>query len=143
MPQIDHNGPGFYYEVKWLRADPDPNAQRIEQSSIISDWRVGSHTIPDQPTFVPYDAKVIAHNAIGRSRAADAPPVRGFSGEDKPTDAPKNLIASQIIDGKTVRLEWEPVSPDSVKGELFITIHFITMKFQKSTNYFLRRLQRV
>ncbi|OQV18931.1 Neuroglian [Hypsibius exemplaris] len=117
MPQIDHNGPGFYYEVKWLPVNPDPIAQRVEQSEIITDWQKGSLTVPNVPTYVPFDVKVVAGNALGPSKAANAPPVRGFSGENIPTEAPKKFYLSELVNGKTARVEWEPVAADSIHGD--------------------------
>ena len=121
MPQIDHNGPGFFYEVRWIRSDPDPIAQKIEDKMVITDWRQGSVTIPAQPTYVPFDVRVISNNDLGRSRAADAPPVRGFSGEDVPLAAPETAFALRTIDGRTAEIEWKPVSPESVRGLFLVT----------------------
>ncbi|XP_055330093.1 neuroglian-like [Paramacrobiotus metropolitanus] len=117
MPEIDHNGPGFYYEVKYTRADPDPHAQRIEEIIIIKDWRQNNVTIVDQPTYVPYDVQVMANNAVGHSRAWYGPPVRGFSGEDRPTTAPGNPQVQKLVDGRTAEISWSPVPADSINGE--------------------------
>lgn len=100
-----------------MRAEPDDTAQKIEDKIVITDWRQGSVTIPNQPTFVPYDIRVIANNDLGISRAANAPPIRGHSGEDVPLLAPESAYGLRTIDGRTAEIEWKPVSKESVRGE--------------------------
>ena len=53
MPEIEHNGRGFYYLVYWKRdiLGEDWNIEKI------SDWRQSSILIPNQPTFKRYRIK--------------------------------------------------------------------------------------
>lgn len=117
MPQIDHNGPGFHYEVKFMDTSPDPTAQKVEHMIPVTNWRQGSVTIANQPTYVPFDVRVIAVNDEGRSKDGDPKPVAGFSGEDLPTESPKNFYVTKLVDGKSADVEWRPVAADSVRGK--------------------------
>lgn len=54
MPQIEQNGPGFYYHVAWRR-----NITGAEWSEEqIRDWQITEHLVPNTPTFQPYKIKV-------------------------------------------------------------------------------------
>ncbi|XP_055352530.1 neuroglian-like [Paramacrobiotus metropolitanus] len=118
MPQIDHNGPGFYYEVQYIRADLLPSASQINDSIHIKDWRQSSVSITHQPTYAPYNVRVLANNDLGRSRAADEPPVRLYSGEGRPTTAPGNPHVTRLLDSRTAEISWTPVPADSIRGVL-------------------------
>ena len=50
MPEIEHNGPGFYYQVYWKRDIIGDNWN----SAKISNWRQSSFLITHQPTFKRY-----------------------------------------------------------------------------------------
>lgn len=57
MPQIEHNGPGFYYSVSWRR-----NISGAAWSDAqVADWRTDEYLVPDTPTFQPYKIKVHTH----------------------------------------------------------------------------------
>lgn len=54
MPQIEHNGPGFHYQVAWRR--DIPGQQWNEQQ--LRDWQNTEFLVPNTPTFQPYKIKV-------------------------------------------------------------------------------------
>ncbi|XP_076060460.1 neuroglian isoform X2 [Oratosquilla oratoria] len=123
MPEIDHNGPNFKYRVYWKRDDV-PNAQWNNED--IDDWEKDHFIVRNQPTFKPYRIKVEAHNERGQAHVA-APELLGFSGEDKPTEAPRNLTLVELKSATDAMLAWEPVSNNSIKG------HFRGYKIQTWT----------
>ncbi|KAL1420681.1 hypothetical protein MTO96_004425 [Rhipicephalus appendiculatus] len=43
--------------------------------------------------------------------------VIGYSGEDVPLAAPKDLLLKEIRDGRTAVFSWSPVNPESVRGD--------------------------
>jgi len=112
MPEIEHNGRGFYYLVYWRR-DILGEDWNIEKK--ITDWKISSVLIPNQPTFKRYRIKVVAFNEIGEANVA-ALEVAGYSGEDVPLEAPSNFSYTQIIDERSAVLSWNPVNQDSVRG---------------------------
>nr|XP_034837376.1 neuroglian isoform X3 [Maniola hyperantus] len=119
MPQIEHNGPGFYYFVSWRRNIS--GAAWSDQQ--VRDWRQTEVVVLSTPTFQPYRIKVIAVNSLGTSNVAPVD-VIGWSGEDKPTQAPSNFTLVQVTTGTTALLSWNPVTPESVRG------HFKGYKIQ-------------
>jgi len=78
MDEEEHNGPGFYYLVRWRRHDLAPTAKFEER-------RVNSTSnmlvIDVQPVYKPYEIYVLAVNDAGD---AVSPPrmVIGYSSED-------------------------------------------------------------
>lgn len=84
MPEIEHNGPNFHYQIYW-RLDDEPNV-KIEN---IFDWK--------QDTFVAktnkYEKclfKIFATNDLGTSKVE--PPHFGvLNGENQPSRAPKKF----------------------------------------------------
>ncbi|KAG7157810.1 Neuroglian-like 2 [Homarus americanus] len=125
MPEIEHNGPGFKYRVYWKREDIE-NA-RWETYDVV-DWQQDHKLVPDQPTFKPYRIKVEAHNDRGQAHVA-APEVIGWSGEDVPNEAPRNLTLLDLKDATTALLAWDPVSNESIRG------HFLGYKIQTWTEH--------
>ncbi|XP_049882057.1 neuroglian-like isoform X1 [Pectinophora gossypiella] len=119
MPQIEHNGPGFYYLVSWRR---NITGQPWQEQQV-RDWEQTDLLVPNTPTFVPYKIKVIAVNSKGTSNVAPVE-VIGWSGEDTPTEAPTNFTLVQVTTGTTALLSWNPVSPETVRG------HFKGYKIQ-------------
>ncbi|KAH8344677.1 hypothetical protein KR067_003077 [Drosophila pandora] len=122
MPEIEHNAPGFQYRVNWKRDIP---AAPWENQNIY-DWRQNNIVITDQPTFVKYLIKVVAINEKGESNVA-AEEVVGYSGEDRPLDAPTNFTMRQITSSTSGYMAWTPVSEESVRG------HFKGYKIQTWT----------
>ncbi|EDW51334.1 GM21680 [Drosophila sechellia] len=122
MPEIEHNAPNFHYYVSWKRDIP---AAAWENNNIF-DWRQNNIVIADQPTFVKYLIKVVAINDRGESNVA-AEEVVGYSGEDRPLDAPTNFTMRQITSSTSGYMAWTPVSEESVRG------HFKGYKIQTWT----------
>lgn len=122
MPEIEHNAPHFQYRVYWKRDIP---AEKWETQDIF-DWEQSSLLIRDQPTFQKYRIKVVAINENGESSQA-AKEVIGYSGEDKPTQAPTNFTLVSVTDSTSALLSWNPVPLESVNG------HFKGYKIQTWT----------
>ncbi|XP_030378396.1 neuroglian [Scaptodrosophila lebanonensis] len=122
MPEIEHNAPNFQYRVSWKRDIP---AAAWENKDIY-DWHQNNIVITDQPTFVKYHIKVVAINERGESNVA-AEEVIGYSGEDRPLEAPTNFSMLQVTAATSAYLGWNPVSPESVRG------HFKGYKIQTWT----------
>lgn len=123
MPEIDHNGPGFKYRVYWKRDDVVGSSWNTAD---VVDWQQDHYVVEGQPTFKPYQIKVEAHNELGQANVA-IPTVIGYSGEDVPSESPKNLRMEKLMDATTARLVWEPVSNTSING------HFKGYKIQTWT----------
>lgn len=111
MPEIEHNGPRFQYRVYWRRDIPGEK-EGIED---ITNWRTSSFVIRDQPPFQQYRIKVIAMNENGEANVSPKE-VIGYSGEDKPLEAPSNFTLLQVQSPTTALLSWNPVRLDSVRG---------------------------
>lgn len=122
MPEIEHNGPNFYYKILWKRDIP---AEKYNDETI-HDWHQSNIVIRDQPTFERYRIKVIAGNREGESNAA-APEIIGYSGEDIPLQAPSNFTMIQTTASTSAVLSWNPVPLESIRG------HFKGYKIQTWT----------
>ena len=120
MRKIEHNAPGFFYKVYWKREELYNDAWK---SAIVTDWKQNSYIVENTPTFVRYRIKVEAHNRKGQAHVVPSE-VIGYSGEDKPTQAPKNFQLLRVIDATTAEFSWEPVAQDSIHG------HFKGYKIQ-------------
>ncbi|XP_037936247.1 neuroglian isoform X2 [Teleopsis dalmanni] len=122
MPEIEHNAPNFQYRVSWKRDIP---AQLWENRNIF-EWQQNNVVITNQPTFVRYLIKVVAINQKGESNVA-AEEIVGYSGEDRPLEAPTNFSMIQVTSATSAILGWNPVTPESVRG------HFKGYKIQTWT----------
>lgn len=123
MPRIEQNGPGFFYKVFWKREDL-PGAQW--ETVVISDWQQNEYVVHNQPTFTQYRLKVETHNKVGQAYVS-ATEVLGYSGEDRPLDAPTNFKLIFIKNANSAMFSWDPVSPASIRG------HFRGYKIQTWT----------
>lgn len=123
MPEIEHNAPHFHYRVYWKRDIP----AEVWKEDDIHNWEISSILIKDQPTFQKYRIKVVAMNEVGESNMA-AKEVIGYSGEDRPTQAPTNFTMLQIMGSTSAILSWNPVPVESVRG------HFKGYKIQTWTD---------
>lgn len=112
MPQIEHNAPKFQYRVYWKQDKPGER-WKIED---IADWRIKEIQIKNQPTYMPYKIKVVAHNEKGEANVA-AEEVIGYSGEDIPAESPTNFTLRNVVGPRSAIVSWDPVSPDSVRGD--------------------------
>lgn len=77
MPQIEHHGPMFHYEVSWRLAAPGSSFTNQK----ITRWETSEYVVHNVPTFVQYEVKVTANNIRGQAREP-AKTVFGYSGED-------------------------------------------------------------
>lgn len=123
MPQIEHNGPNFHYRVLYKRDIPAEKWTAVD----VYDWRQNNILVPDTPTFERYRIKVVAINDYGESNTA-ANEVIGYSGEDRPTQAPTNFTMLQVTGSTSALLNWDPVPIETVRG------HFKGYKIQTWTN---------
>ncbi|XP_041818852.1 neurofascin homolog (chicken) a [Chelmon rostratus] len=104
---LERNGPNLHYNVWWRRKDVGD-----EWSNVTT---VGSkHVVQNTETYVPYEIKIQARNDFGPGPESNV--VTGYSGEDKPTDAPTNLRVSKVNSTRT-NVHWKPVDLNSVQGE--------------------------
>lgn len=111
MKEIDHNAPQFHYRVSWKRDIPSATYQNQD----IYDWAISEYPVYDLRTFEKYKIKVQALNEKGESNVA-VKEVEGWSGEDKPLEAPSNLTLERVRSGTEALLQWNPVSPEGVRG---------------------------
>ncbi|KAG7310344.1 hypothetical protein JYU34_003117 [Plutella xylostella] len=123
MPQIEHNGPGFYYLVSYRRNI----SGQAWTDELVREWRGTSLLVRNTPTFQPYKIKVIAVNSKGTSNVAPVE-VIGWSGEDSPLQAPTNFTLVQVTSATTALFSWNPVTPESIRG------HFKGYKIQTWTD---------
>ncbi|XP_032369033.1 neurofascin homolog (chicken) a isoform X3 [Etheostoma spectabile] len=104
---LERNGPNLQYNVWWRRKDLGE-----EWSNVTT---VGSkHVVHNTETYVPYEIKIQARNEFGQGPESNM--VIGYSGEDKPTDAPSDLRVSKV-DSTKANIHWKPVDLSSVSGE--------------------------
>ena len=80
MTDEEHNGPGFYYLVRWRRHDLAPTA-KFEERPV--DSKSNMAVIDGQSVYKPYEIYVVAVNDAGD---AVSPPrmLIGYSSEDGP-----------------------------------------------------------
>ncbi|TST85784.1 Neurofascin [Bagarius yarrelli] len=109
QPLLDNqrNGPDLRYVVSWRRRDL---AQEWNNITSINT----KHVVSGTETYVPYEIKIQAVNDFGPGPESNI--VIGYSGEDRPTEAPRDLRVSKINSSK-VNINWIPVESKSVNGE--------------------------
>ncbi|XP_040891001.1 neurofascin homolog (chicken) a isoform X1 [Toxotes jaculatrix] len=104
---MERNGANLHYNVWWRRKDMGE-----EWSNVTT---MGSkHIIHNTETYVPYEIKIQARNEFGLGPESNV--VIGYSGEDKPTDAPTNLRVSKV-DSTKANIHWKPVDLNTIRGE--------------------------
>ncbi|XP_008294285.1 neurofascin homolog (chicken) a isoform X2 [Stegastes partitus] len=104
---LERNGPNLHYSIWWRRKDSGE-----EWSNVTT---VGSkHVVHNTETYVPYEIKIQARNEFGSGPESNV--VIGYSGEDKPSDAPTDLRVSKV-DSTKVNIHWKSVNPNTVRGE--------------------------
>ncbi|XP_061582531.1 neurofascin homolog (chicken) a isoform X1 [Cololabis saira] len=104
---LEKNGPNLHYSVSWRRKDSGSDWNNVSSFSFV-------HVVSDTDTYVPYEIKVQARNDFGAGPESNV--VVGWSGEDKPSEAPADLRVSNV-DATTANVHWKPVDPESVQGE--------------------------
>ncbi len=77
MPQIEHNGPNFFYRVHFRNASSPPSSPWT--SVDVTDWTREELVVRNQPSATRYLIRVEAHNQLGESYIA-AESVTGYSG---------------------------------------------------------------
>nr|XP_046237374.1 neurofascin homolog (chicken) a isoform X10 [Scatophagus argus] len=105
---LERNGPNLHYNVWWRRKDSGGE----EWNNITT---AGSkHVVHNTDTYVPYEIRIQARNEFGSGPESNV--VIGYSGEDKPSDAPTDLRVSKV-DSTKANIHWKPVDLNSVQGE--------------------------
>ncbi|XP_068568736.1 neurofascin homolog (chicken) a isoform X3 [Cebidichthys violaceus] len=104
---LERNGPNLHYSVWWRRKDLGEGWSNMSTFG-------AKHLVHNTETYVPYEIKVQARNDFGQGSESNV--VVGYSGEDKPTDAPTDLRVSKV-DSTKANLHWKPVDLSSVRGE--------------------------
>ncbi|XP_053174676.1 neuronal cell adhesion molecule-like isoform X2 [Scomber japonicus] len=106
---LQSNGPGLHYRVMW------------RQKSIDSEWTTvtvannSKFVVSETPTFVPYELKVQAVNDHG---SGPEPAIsHGYSGEDLPSAAPKNVHAV-VLNSTLAEVHWDAVPHELIRGYL-------------------------
>uniref|UniRef100_A0A8C4I8S8 Neural cell adhesion molecule L1 n=1 Tax=Dicentrarchus labrax TaxID=13489 RepID=A0A8C4I8S8_DICLA len=103
----ERNGPNLRYNVWWRRKELEEEWNNVTTME-------SKYVVQNTETYVPYEIKIQAMNEFGPGPESNV--VTGYSGEDKPTDAPTDLQMSKV-DDTTAHIHWKPVDLNSVQGE--------------------------
>ncbi|XP_061905814.1 neurofascin homolog (chicken) a isoform X11 [Entelurus aequoreus] len=104
---LEKNAPNLQYVVWWRRKDSDAEWNNVTT--------IGNKVVVhDTNTYEPYEIKIQASNDVGPGPESNV--VIGYSGEDKPTNAPTELRISKVNSTKG-HIHWKPVDLASVQGE--------------------------
>nr|XP_046252803.1 neural cell adhesion molecule L1-like protein isoform X3 [Scatophagus argus] len=105
---IEHNGPGLEYKVSYrkLGVEDEWKEHLVRRHSFV---------VRNTSTFVPYEIKIQSRNSHGWG--PDPKVVTGYSGEDVPTAAPRD-VAVEVLNTTILRVSWTPVPPATVRGHL-------------------------
>ncbi|XP_055305925.1 neuroglian-like [Sitodiplosis mosellana] len=117
IPQIEHNGPGFYYIVSWKPRDGSSSGWSVH----IKDWTQDTYVIKCDK-FKIFEFQVRSANQVGPSKAPTE--LRAaYPGEDRPSQAPRKFKIVSNTDNvygenATVTFEWERIdlSNDALNG---------------------------
>ncbi|XP_054464593.1 neural cell adhesion molecule L1-like protein isoform X2 [Anoplopoma fimbria] len=105
---IEHNGPGLEYKVSYRKLDvEDVWREHLVKRHVFA--------VRNTSTFVPYEIKIQSRNSHGWGPEPKV--VTGYSGEDVPTAAPRD-IAVEVINTTVLRVSWTPAPPATVRGHL-------------------------
>ncbi|MCJ8744354.1 hypothetical protein PDJAM_G00117640 [Pangasius djambal] len=109
QPLLDNqrNGPDLRYVVSWRRKDLEEEWNNITTTNT-------KHVVVDTNTYIPYEIKIQAVNDFGPGPESNI--VIGYSGEDRPMEAPGDLRVSKLNSNK-VNINWIPVEAKSINGE--------------------------
>uniref|UniRef100_A0A1A8N364 Neurofascin homolog (Chicken) a n=1 Tax=Nothobranchius pienaari TaxID=704102 RepID=A0A1A8N364_9TELE len=107
LRDLERNGPHLHYCVWWRRKDSGEDWNNVTTYQ-------SKHLVHPTGTYVPYEIKIQARNEFGHGPVSNV--VIGYSGEDEPTDTPKNLQVSEVTNTTAV-IHWTPVHMSSVQGE--------------------------
>ncbi|KAJ4934025.1 hypothetical protein JOQ06_006832, partial [Pogonophryne albipinna] len=105
---IEHNGPGLEYRVRYRKL------------GVGDEWKLHmvnrhSFVVRNTSTFVPYEIEIQSRNSHGWGPEPII--VTGYSGEDVPTAAPRD-IAVEVINTTVLRVSWTPAPAATVRGHL-------------------------
>ncbi|XP_034552307.1 neural cell adhesion molecule L1-like protein isoform X2 [Notolabrus celidotus] len=105
---IEQNGPGLEYKVSYRRlgVEDDWTWHYVKRHSFV---------VRNTSTFVPYEIKIQSRNSHGWGPVPKI--VTGYSGEDVPTAAPRD-VAVEVINTTVLRVSWTPVPHATVRGHL-------------------------
>ncbi|XP_060569116.1 neuroglian-like isoform X2 [Ruditapes philippinarum] len=110
MPEIEHNGPGFRYNL-FIKKDGKTNKTEIY------DWEENKKEIYIGSVYEPYEIFVEAENEEG---SCSEPAVLhiGYTGEAAPLTAPGNFGLVGNASAKSATFEWDPVdtAPEMIRG---------------------------
>ncbi|XP_045912589.1 neural cell adhesion molecule L1.1-like isoform X1 [Micropterus dolomieu] len=106
MDKRFHNGQGFLYKVSWREA----GRSSIHWENV--DVRSPPVVINNTGTYTPFEIKVRAVNSLGDGPEPE--PEIGYSGEDKPEEAPTGVTTTVM--NSTVRVKWNEAQ--NVRGLL-------------------------
>ncbi|XP_041638598.1 neurofascin homolog (chicken) a isoform X2 [Cheilinus undulatus] len=104
---LERNGPNLHYSVWWRRKDSGEEWSNVTTAE-------SKYVVQNTETFVPYEIKIQSRNDFGVGPESNL--VTGYSGEDKPTDAPTELRVSKV-DSTKANVHWKSVDMNSVLGE--------------------------
>ncbi|XP_076019564.1 cell adhesion molecule L1-like a isoform X2 [Genypterus blacodes] len=105
---VEHNGPGLEYKVSYRRRGLDKvwTEQLVRRHSLV---------VRNTSTFVPYEVKIQSRNS--HSWGPEPNISIGYSGEDVPTAAPRD-VAVEVINTTVLRVSWSQVPDDTLRGHL-------------------------
>ncbi|XP_077398618.1 neural cell adhesion molecule L1-like protein isoform X10 [Vanacampus margaritifer] len=105
---VEHNGPGLEYKVSYrkLAVEDTWTEHLVKRHSFV---------VRNTSTFIPYEIKIQSRNSHGWG--PDPKIATGYSGEDVPTAAPRD-VAVEVINSTVLRVSWTPVPPATLRGHL-------------------------
>ncbi|KAK1899151.1 Neural cell adhesion molecule L1, partial [Dissostichus eleginoides] len=109
IDQRNFNGPDFKYRVQWRRVVGSGPTWHTNYTT------TSPFTVSDIGSFSAFEIKVQAVNEQGVGPEPDA--VIGYSGEDVPLKAPKN-VGIELINSTTFRVNWAAIEKKTVRGHL-------------------------
>ncbi|XP_062420070.1 neural cell adhesion molecule L1-like protein isoform X1 [Pungitius pungitius] len=105
---IEHNGPGLEYKVSYRKL----GVEDVWTEHLV---KRPHFVVRNTSTFIPFEIKIQSRNSQGWG--PDPKVVTGYSGEDVPTAAPRD-IAVEVINTTVLRVSWTPAPPATVRGHL-------------------------
>ncbi|XP_056595253.1 neuronal cell adhesion molecule-like isoform X4 [Triplophysa dalaica] len=109
LTPLQSNGPGLQYKVMWRQQDAETDWTSVTVANVTK------FVVSGTPTFVPYEVKVQAVNAVDHGPKPAV--VIGYSGEDFPSAAPDD-VQVKLVNSTLAEIHWTAVPPKSVRGRL-------------------------
>uniref|UniRef100_A0A672IRD1 Neurofascin homolog (chicken) a n=1 Tax=Salarias fasciatus TaxID=181472 RepID=A0A672IRD1_SALFA len=107
---LERNGPNLHYHVWWRRKDSGEPWSNVTTAD-------SKHVVQSTDTYVPYEIKIQARNEFGSGPESNV--ITGYSGEDKPTEAPADLRVSRV-DSTKANIHWKRHTIPSVTPGPFL-----------------------